>query len=103
MKNNKGVKYSDYIIDSLFAIDIIINFRSPYIDSKTEDLIDDGTRIAKNYVYNGRFLIDLLASMPLEAVSLFIPVSEENLKFLGMLKLIRLLRLGRMITYLKTN
>lgn len=66
-------------------------------------MVDDGKKIALNYVLKGRFFVDLLASLPLEAVGFFLPLSEDNLKFLGMLKLVRLLRLGRMITYLRTN
>lgn len=39
----------------------------------------------------------------MDFVSLFIEASSSNLKFLGMLKLVRLLRLGRMISFLKKN
>jgi len=66
-------------------------------------MVDDGRKIALNYVLKGRFFLDLLASLPLEVVAFVVPVNEKNLKFLGMLKLVRLLRLGRMITYLRTN
>lgn len=51
----------------------------------------------------GRFGIDLVASIPLEIVTLILKSNVSNLKFLGMLKMVRLLRLGRMITFLKAN
>ena len=39
--DNRAVyTYSDYIIDSCFIFDIIVNFRSCYIDSRNDELID---------------------------------------------------------------
>ena len=61
------------------------------------------SKIAINYTIYGRFFIDLIASIPLEVITLSPITSSQNLKFLGMLKLVRLLRLGRMITFLKAN
>ena len=60
-------------------------------------------KIAKRYFFYGRFGVDLIASMPLEVIGLLPITSSGNLKFLGMLKMVRLLRLGRMITFLKAN
>ena len=90
----------DYFIDSLFIVDIFINFRTIYKDRTDED-VTDGKKIAINYVMYGRFPVDVIASMPLDVFILFINTSESNLKFLGMMKMVRLLRLGRMISFLK--
>lgn len=60
-------------------------------------------KIAIRYVLYGRFVVDLIASMPLEVFSFIFNSQSSNLKFIQMLKLIRLLRLGRMITFLKAN
>jgi hypothetical protein len=80
-----------------------MNFRTAYKDPKTDDLVFDSKRIAINYL-KGRFWIDLLASLPLEyIILLFSESSSQQLKFFGMLKLVRLLRLGRIVTYLKMN
>lgn len=63
---NSSVSYvSDRFIDILFIIDIFINFRSCYIDPKTDILIEDPIQISKNYMA-GRFWIDLMASIPFE-------------------------------------
>ena len=40
----------DRIIDSLFMIDIIINFRTVFKDKKTDELVANGKRIALNYI-----------------------------------------------------
>ena len=85
-----------------FIVDIFVNFRTIYRDSKTDDEIRNWKKISARYLFQGRFIVDLMASLPLEVMeSIF--GTNENLKFLGMLKLIRLLRLGRMITFLKAN
>ena len=65
-----GFLFVDYIIDSLFAFDIFINFRSVYKDPKTEESVTDGKKIAMNYAFKGRFLVDLLASTPFELFGL---------------------------------
>ena len=53
------------IIDCLFAIDILISFRTTYLSSDTGAEIVEGMQIAKNYLY-GRFSIDLLATIPFD-------------------------------------
>lgn len=95
-----GWEIFDYFIDVLFWIDIFINFRTIYRD-KTDTEVKDGKKIAINYVLYGRFSIDILASMPLDFITFFFSTSSSKLKFLGMMKMMRLLRLGRMISFLK--
>ena len=60
-------------------------------------------KIGIHYVLYGRFGVDLVASLPLEVITLIPQSNSSNLKFLGMLKMVRLLRLGRIITFLKAN
>ena len=54
------------VVDGLFAIDILVNFRTTFISEKTATEIVDGKLIAKNYVFGGRFFVDLLASIPFD-------------------------------------
>lgn len=93
----------DRFIDIIFVADIVINFRTAYENSKTGKLVTSWSAIAIKYVLNGRFWIDLLASLPLEVIALIPVGSNQNLKILGILKIIRLLRLGRMISFLRTQ
>ena len=39
----------DYFTDLLFGFDIIMNFRSAYLDSKTDEYVVDPAKIAGNY------------------------------------------------------
>ena len=97
--------YSDYVIDMCFIFDIIVNFRSCYIDSRTDELIDDPKMITKNYL-KGRFWVDLVASCNFDLIfQILAPNMSDNAftSLFGMLKLVRLLRLGRMVTYLSKS
>lgn len=84
--------------------DILINFRSCYVDSRTDELVEDPSKIAKNYI-KGRFWVDLVASLNFDLiVGPFISDDSSAVTdIFGMLKLVRLLRLGRMVTYLSKN
>ena len=104
-EDRAGYTYSDYIIDLCFIFDIIVNFRSCYIDSRTDELVEDPKMITKNYL-KGRFWVDLVASCNFDLIFLVLaPDMEENAltSLFGMLKLVRLLRLGRMVTYLSKS
>ena len=92
----------DHTIDVMFFMDVIFNFRTTYINQKTGSEVIDGKTIAFTYLFKGRFVIDMLASIPFELViGLFTEGNSSVTKVLGLLKLVRLLRLGRIITYMK--
>ena len=91
------------MIDVLFFMDVIFNFRTTYMNSKTGLLVTNAKKIAINYALNGRLFIDIIASIPLELI-LSPAIESENsqtLQVLGLVKLVRLLRLGRIITFMK--
>jgi hypothetical protein len=98
--DNVFFEISDRLIDCFFFIDIIITFRTVVVNTNTNELIRDWKMIALKYTL-GRLWIDLLASLPIEAVTLI--YQGQGVKLLGMVKMIRLLRLGRMLTYIKAH
>ena len=89
----------DNVIDLCFAIDIIISFRTTYVNEFTGDEEINGAVIFKNYLF-GRFTIDLLATLPFDKI---IKSEKLNIKMIACLKLIRILRLGRLIKYLNSS
>lgn len=96
---------SDRLTDLLFIIDIFINFRTQYRDLYTDEVITDTKKIAINYM-KGRFWVDLMASIPFDVIVGWFSKggqANSNLKLVSMIKLTRLLRLGRMVTYLKAS
>ena len=98
----------DQIVDVIFAIDIVIMFRTSYQDQKTDNIIRDSKLIAINY-FKDRFFIDLLASIPFDLFGRLITTSPDvridpsTTTFLSILKMTRLLRLGRMVSYFQIN
>jgi hypothetical protein len=105
---SQGMVISDSVIDVCFAVDIIINFMTTYINPKTGVVVTNPTRIVKNYVFRGRFWVDLLASIPFDKVFATDPdlvgidgTEKDYSTVLGLLKMVRLLRLGRIITFMK--
>lgn len=88
----------------MFFLDIIINFRTTFLHYKTGEEVCDAKDIAKEYI-KGRFWIDLLASIPMDTIALIIFSSNttSQLQLFSLLKLVRMLRLGRIITYMNAR
>jgi hypothetical protein len=99
-----GIIVTGALIDFAFAVDIVLNFLTTYINSKTGKEIIQVKLIAKNYVYHWRFWVDLLSTIPFEVIyNLFVGKTSFKFELFDLLKLIRLLRLGRIISYLKVK
>eukprot|EP00347_Sterkiella_histriomuscorum_P005402 403356751 len=97
---------ADRVIDVIFVFDLLLNFRTTYVNTKTTLEIISGKQIVINYVFKGRFFIDVLSVIPFELLISEQQIEEaggnkKQFKLFGLLKLIRLLRLGRIITYMK--
>jgi hypothetical protein len=58
---------TNWIIDFFFFLDILVNFRTTFIDQKTGDEVFNGKKIARNYI-KSRFWIDFLATIPFDKV-----------------------------------
>jgi len=89
-------------IDFLFIADLIVAFRTTFQNSKTGDEVFSAKEIAVNYM-KGRFWIDLLASLPLDFISMLFLTTDSNswlFQVFGLLKLVRILRLSRLISFL---
>ncbi|XP_023211953.1 potassium voltage-gated channel subfamily H member 6-like isoform X1 [Centruroides sculpturatus] len=82
----------DLIVDVMFIIDILINFRTTYINSNDEVVSHPG-KIAVHYL-KGWFLIDVVAAIPFDLL-LVGSETDETTTLIGLLKTARLLRLVR--------
>lgn len=107
VRNSRGVEVTERVVDVFFVLDILLNFRTTFINPKTNIEITEPVKVANNYLRSIRFPVDVLASVPFEV---FFSVEENGsdasqfqLKLLSVAKLIRLLRLGRIITYMRVN
>ena len=84
----------DFIIDAIFFLDLVINFFTTYVNSKTGREEYSLKKISLHYL-SGRFWVDLLASVPFELLfAPFVQNQDTVLQIFGLMKLVRLLRLG---------
>ncbi|TGZ33058.1 Potassium voltage-gated channel subfamily H member 7 [Temnothorax longispinosus] len=97
--SRKNKKYSDdpiviidFIVDVTFIVDIIINFRTTFVNSNDEVVSHPG-KIAVHYL-KGWFIIDLVAAIPFDLL-LVGSDTDETTTLIGLLKTARLLRLVR--------
>ncbi|XP_039091923.1 potassium voltage-gated channel subfamily H member 6 isoform X3 [Hyaena hyaena] len=82
----------DLIVDIMFIVDIVINFRTTYVNTNDE-VVSHPRRIAIHY-FKGWFLIDMVAAIPFDLL-IFRTGSDETTTLIGLLKTARLLRLVR--------
>lgn len=86
-------------IDVFYAVDILVNLRSAYVDPRTGDLVDDPKRIAVFYSRHW-LLLDLAMALPLDLLLRDLN-GHSSLTF--MLRCMRLLRLAKLMRILQTQ
>lgn len=59
-----GFKIIDTFVDTIFWIDILLQFMTSYVDQASGDEIFAPKKIAKHYVLKGSFLIDFMSTFP---------------------------------------
>ncbi|XP_044591047.1 potassium voltage-gated channel subfamily H member 7 isoform X8 [Cotesia glomerata] len=104
--SRKAKKYSDdpiviidLIVDVTFVIDILINFRTTFVNTNDE-VVSGPWKIAVHYL-RGWFIIDLVAAIPFDLLLYGYNTDElgldkdETTTLMGLLKTARLLRLVR--------
>uniref|UniRef100_W5KRU3 Potassium voltage-gated channel subfamily H member 7 n=1 Tax=Astyanax mexicanus TaxID=7994 RepID=W5KRU3_ASTMX len=82
----------DLMVDIMFIIDILINFRTTYVNAN-EEVVSHPGKIAVHY-FKGWFLIDMVAAIPFDLL-IFGSGTDETTTLIGLLKTARLLRLVR--------
>nr|XP_044248750.1 potassium voltage-gated channel subfamily H member 6 isoform X3 [Drosophila takahashii] len=90
--NSDPIVIIDLVVDVTFIVDILINFRTTFVNAQDEVVSHPG-RIAVHYL-SGWFLIDLVAAVPFDLL-LVGSDTDETTTLIGLLKTARLLRLVR--------
>lgn len=98
--DNKGYRSITWIIDFLFGLDVFLSFRTTIVDEISNVEIYDARLIAKRYILRGRFLVDVISSIPFEAI---IDSHSDKLKLISILKLARIFRFTRIISFLNAS
>lgn len=83
--------YFDMSVEFLFVLDILLNFIHAYQHPETSQDVRNPKEIAKNYIFNGWFVIDTIAIIPFDE---FI----QQGKIAKLLRLFRLPRLAKLFS-----
>ncbi|CAL9056287.1 unnamed protein product, partial [Musa banksii] len=94
----------DNIVNSFFAIDIVLTFFVAFIDHKSYLLVDDPKRIAIRYLSTW-FMFDVCSTFPFQTISFFFNRHGNSLgfKLLSMLRLWRLHRVSSLFARLEKD
>jgi len=99
----EAVMAVEIILDLFFMFDIVLNFRTSYINNHTGDEITDPRTIAYNYLTSGKLVIDLLSSFPYDYVARSTGSSTVVWKSLSFLRILRVYRLSKLMVFLRAR
>ena len=85
------------IVTIIYLFDIILSFRTTYIDSATFEEIIDKKKIMKQYCFSLKFPVDILSTIPFEFAS------PSTIAFLRILKIYKIMSLSNLISIMKLN
>eukprot|EP01038_Epipyxis_sp_PR26KG_P004936 gene4936-6904_t len=87
------------LIDTMFLLDIILAFRTPYINEEDGILITITSQISWKY-FKSWFFIDLISSFPFELVNNNAGKASKLLKSVRILRLLKLSKAFKISTYI---
>ncbi|KAK4488169.1 hypothetical protein RD792_003911 [Penstemon davidsonii] len=105
LTSKKDAKFIiDNIVNSFFAVDIVLTFFVAYIDSQSYLLTDDPRKIAMRYLSTW-FTFDVCSTVPFQSLSLLFTDHNGGLgfKLLSMLRLWRLRRVSSLFARLEKD
>ncbi|CAF0815980.1 unnamed protein product [Brachionus calyciflorus] len=110
--SHTGLLIFNLVSDSMFLLDIVVNFRTGVLQNDyIDEIILEPKQIAKHYIRTW-FFVDFLSSIPLDYIFLLVRESGEKyqlartgralkvLRLVKLLSLLRLLRLSRLVRYI---
>lgn len=97
----------NYVIDVLFVVDVVLNFRTTYKETNTGEEVFDPRKIACNYMTSFQFYLDVISALSLDNfIAIFEHESDSlsaNFKVFQLFKFFRLLRLSKFIDTLNSS
>ena len=104
-KTKNALTYFGYAVDFCFLIDIVISFRTSYLDPNKGVEVKDPRLIATRYLKSGLFFLDVVSTVPIDNIIKYFLSSRsvKQLSLLGLIKLTRLIRLRKIIAFLNVN
>jgi hypothetical protein len=90
LNSSRGEDVLDVLLDIFFLFDMVMNFRTGYIDANTKIVVVSPKQVAIKYL-KGWFFLDLFSSLPVSLITIF----EKSLEDLVIVKLFRFLKIFR--------
>ncbi|KAF4320644.1 hypothetical protein BBO99_00005435 [Phytophthora kernoviae] len=90
-----GLGPMNTFIDVYFIVDMVMTLRTGIVSNG--EVVMDPKKVAKKY-FRTWFIVDLISNFPLV---LFVPSSGKSLKIVKLQKIPKLLRIGRLLKYLR--
>lgn len=92
----------NYLVILFFSMDIILNFRTTYMNEDRDEIIKP-TKIAAHYLKSPYFAIDVLSTIPFDLFHFGELNSGSVVTYIKLLKILRLLRLGKVLEKIHSN
>ena len=90
------------VIDMAYIADVVVSMRTTYIDLITGEEVTNSLRILKNYMGSGKLAVDILSAIPFDIVYL-LHSNNEGLQLITLTKIVRLLRLSKILVFLRAK
>jgi hypothetical protein len=96
------IKFINGLIDSMFLLDIIISFRTTFNDLENGREVKIPRKMAVAYLKSD-FTVDALSTIPFDYLASLSSNENGGFKVLGALKLTRILRINKLISFMRSN
>jgi hypothetical protein len=89
------------VLDMIFCCDIVVNFRTSYVEAESDTVIVNGLKIAKKYMKTW-FLLDFFSSVPFDLITNGLMPSFQPMRLLKLGKIAKVMKLLRFNNMLKS-
>lgn len=90
------------LVDLAYICDVVVYARSTYIDLHTGEEVRDGKKIIWKYFQSGKLIVDVLSAIPFGIIT-WATEDNEQFRLLALVKVFRLLRLSKIIMFMRTK
>ena len=92
----------DAFVDTIFWMDIFLQFATSYVNPSSGDEIFAPKKIAKHYLFEGSFLIDFMSTFPFSPIGAAAGVKSSNFYlFADIMKLLKATRLKKILSKIR--
>ena len=90
------------LIDLMYICDVVVSARTAYIDLYTGEEVRDWRCILKHYFSSGKLVVDAISAVPFGVIT-WVTEESQGFQLLTLMKIARLLRLSKIIMFMRTK